>query len=312
MSPTRRDFLTTSSLVVASSVLDRLDLFAQTPAQAPTPPQPPPPTTAFADIRRNVGTFTGQGGTIGWLVNTSGAVAVDAQYPATAKTCVEGLQQRSAKGVELLINTHYHVDHTGGNPAFRPVVKQIVQQERCAKLHRETTEKAGTSAQQAYADITFGESWSREIGDEKVWGYYYGPGHTGGDAVIVFERANVVHMGDLMFNRIHPRVDGASGASMQNWISILERVAKRHNDASFIFGHAKPGQPVTGPAKDLLYFRDYMTAVLQFVRKGIAAKQSKEEIAKAQELPGFPEHVSNGTVLTLASTLNSAYDELSR
>ena len=99
---------------------------------------------------------------------------------------------------------------------------------------------------------------------------------------------------------------------MQNWISILERVAKRHNDASFIFGHAKPGQPVTGPAKDLLYFRDYMTAVLQFVRKGIAAKQSKEEIAKAQELPGFPEHVSNGTVLTLASTLNSAYDELSR
>jgi cyclase len=145
-----------------------------------------------------------------------------------------------------------------------------------------------------------------------VWGHYYGPGHTGGDAVIVFERANVVHMGDLMFNRLHPRVDGPSGASIKNWISILERVAKQHGDATFIFGHAKAGAPVTGPAKELLYLRDYLTAALQFVQKGIAAKQPKEEIAKTAELPGFAEHVSSGTVLTLAGVLNAAYDELTR
>jgi glyoxylase-like metal-dependent hydrolase (beta-lactamase superfamily II) len=271
-----------------------------------------PPQTAFTDIRRNVGIFTGQGGTIGWLASDAGAIAVDAQFPATAKACVEGLQKKAAKGIQLLINTHYHGDHTGGNPAFRPAVKQIVQQERCATLHRESTEKAGTAAQQAFADVTFGESWSQELGDEKVWAYYYGPGHTGGDAVIVFERANVVHMGDLMFNRLHPRIDGPSGASIKNWISILERVAKRHSDATFIFGHAKPGQQVTGSAKELLYLRDYFTAALQFVQKGIAAKTPKEEIAKAAELPGFTEHVGSGTVLTLAGVLTSAYDELTR
>jgi glyoxylase-like metal-dependent hydrolase (beta-lactamase superfamily II) len=298
--------LTNASFVVAGAASFRVALLAQAGQ-----PQTPPPTT-FTDIRRNVGIFTGQGGTIGWLANGAGALAVDAQFPATAKACVEGLQQKSAKGIQLLINTHYHGDHTGGNIAFRPVVKQIVQQERCAKLHRETTTKAGTEAQQAYADITFGESWSQEMGDEKVWGYYYGPGHTGGDAVIVFERANVVHMGDLMFNRLHPRVDGPSGASMKNWISVLERVAKRHSDATFIFGHGKQGQPVTGPAKELLYLRDYLSAALQYVQKGIAAKQSKEEIAKATELPGFPDHASSGTVLTLAGVLNSAYDELTR
>jgi glyoxylase-like metal-dependent hydrolase (beta-lactamase superfamily II) len=274
-------------------------------------PQTPPATT-FTDIRRNVGIFTGQGGTIGWLASTVGAIAVDAQFPATAKACVEGLQKKSPAGIQLLINTHYHGDHTAGNVAFRPAVKQIVQQERCARLHKDSTAKAGTAAQQAYADITFGESWSQDLGDEKVWGYYYGPGHTGGDAVIVFERANVVHMGDLMFNRLHPRVDGPSGASIKNWISILERVAKRHNDATFIFGHAKPGQQVTGPAKELLYLRDYFTATLQFVQKGIAAKRPKEEISKATELPGFTEHASSGTVLTLAGVLNSAYDELTR
>ena len=302
----RRDFLTTSSFALAGAAFTRVSLLGQG-GQPQTPPQ-----TTFTDIRRNVGIFTGQGGTIGWLATSAGAVAVDAQFPATAKACVEGLQQKSPKGIQLLINTHYHGDHTAGNATFRPAVKQIVQQERCAKLHRDTTEKAGTAAQQAYADITFGESWSQEIGDEKMWGYYYGPGHTGGDAVIVFERANVVHMGDLMFNRLHPRVDGPSGASMKNWISILERVAKRHSDATFIFGHAKAGLQVMGPAKELLYFRDYLTAALQYVQKGIAAKQSKEEIAKATELPGFAEHASSGTVLTLAGVLNSAYDELTR
>ena len=299
----RRDFLTTSTLALAGTAFARLPAAGQAGQQ-------PPPQTAFTDIRRSVGFFTGQGGTIGWLANPEGAVAVDAQFPATAKACVEGLQTKSAKGIQLLINTHYHGDHTAGNSVFRPVVKQIVQQERCAKLHRETTTK--NAEQQAYADITFGESWSQDLGDEKIWGYYHGPGHTGGDAVIVFERANVAHMGDLMFNRLHPRVDGPSGASMKNWISILERVAKQHLDATFIFGHGKAGAPVTGAAKELLYFRDYLTAALQFVQKGIAARQSKEEIAKAAELPGFAEHASSGKVLTLAGVLSSAYDELTR
>jgi cyclase len=198
----RRRFLTTSSLALAGTALARVPLWGQPTTQTP-------PVTTFTDIRRNVGFFTGQGGTIGWLAAAAGAVAVDAQFPATAKACVEGLQQRSAKGIDMLINTHHHGDHTAGNVAFRPAVKRIVQQERCAKLHRETTEKAGTAAQQAYADVTFGESWSQDVGDEKLWGYYYGPGHTGGDAVIVFERANVVHMGDLMFNRVHPRIQAS-------------------------------------------------------------------------------------------------------
>ena len=51
------------------------------------------------------------------------SVAVDAQFPDTAKACVEGLQQKAAKGIQLLINTHYHGDHTAGNSAFQPVIK---------------------------------------------------------------------------------------------------------------------------------------------------------------------------------------------
>ena len=90
---------------------------------------------------------------------------------------------------------------------------------------------------------------------------------------------------------------------------MLERVAKRHNNASFIFGHAKPNEPVTGTAKDLLYFRDYLTGVMDYVRKGISAKKSLEEIVKVDALPGFPDHVSNGQVLTLTGVLTAAYEE---
>jgi cyclase len=301
----RRRFLTTSSLALAGTAFARVPLFGQTPAQAPATP----PVTKFEDIRRNVGYFTGQGGTIGWLATPDGAVAVDAQFPATAKACVEGLQQKSPKGIQLLINTHHHGDHTGGNSVFRPAVKSIVQQERCTKLHKDTTAKAGTSAQQAYADVSFGESWSQEVAGDKVWGHYYGPAHTGGDAVIFFEKANVVHMGDLMFNRLHPRIDRPSGASVKNWISILERVAKKHSDATFIFGHAKPGMPVTGPAKELLYLRDYFTAAMDYVRSAIREKKSLEEIVKATELPGFSEHIGSGQVLTLAGVLTAVYEE---
>jgi cyclase len=302
---TRRQFIYSSTCVVAGSALIRVPVWAQAPAQ-----QAPTVATNFEDLRRNVGIFTGRGGTIGWLATPDGVIAVDAQFPDTAKICVEGLQQRSPKGIQMLINTHYHGDHTGGNIAFRPAVKSIVQQERCAKLHKDFTTKNNTVESQAYADVTFGESWSTTIGDEKVWAHYDGAGHTGGDAVIFFEKANVVHMGDLMFNRLHPRVDRPSGASIKNWMKILERTAKKHKDATFVFGHAKQGMPVTGPAQELLHLRDYFDAALDHVQKGIKAGQSQEQITGIETLPKFDDYVSSGQVLSLKGTLTAAYEEL--
>jgi cyclase len=302
---TRRQFIYSSTYAVAGSTLLRGPLGAQAPAQPP-----PRVATRFEDVRRNVGIFTGRGGTIGWLATPDGVIAVDAQFPDTAKICVEGLQQRSPRGLQLLVNTHYHGDHTAGNLAFRPAVKSIVQQERCAKLHKDFSTKNNTVENQAYADITFGESWSTTIGDETVRAHYFGPGHTGGDAVILFEKANVLHMGDLMFNRLHPRVDRPGGASIKNWMNILEAGAKHHKDATFIFGHAKQGMPVTGGAQELLHLRDYFTAALEHVQKGIKAGQSQDQIVGIETLPKFEDHASSGQILTLKGVLTSAYEEL--
>jgi len=307
---TRRQFINSSTLALAGTAFARLAP-GQTPApQAAPQATPPPAVPKFDDVRRNVGIFSARGGTIGYLVTPDGAIAVDAQFPDTAKACVEGLQQKSPKGIQLLINTHYHGDHTGGNPSFRPVVKSIVQQERCAKLHKEFTEKNNTAKDQAFADVTFGESWSTTIGDEKVWARYLGPGHTGGDAVIFFEKANVLHMGDLMFNRLHPRIDRPSGASIKNWMKILESAANKHKDAIFVFGHGKPGAAVTGGPQDLLHLRDYFTAVMDHVQKGLKAGQPQEQIVGIESLPKFEDYASSGQVLTLKGTLTAAYEEL--
>jgi glyoxylase-like metal-dependent hydrolase (beta-lactamase superfamily II) len=269
-----------------------------------------PPVTTFTEIRRGAGYFTGQGGTIGYLINADGAIAVDSQFPATAGACVEGLKQKAPKGIELLINTHHHGDHTNGNPVFKPVVKHIVCQERCLEWHKKTAAAATNAAPPVFADVTFGESWSTTLGDEKVWAFYNGVGHTSGDAIIVFEKANVIHMGDLMFNRVHPRLDVGAGGSARNWIKVLNKVARGHRDATFIFGHAKAGAPVTGSVKDLEYFKDYLSRVVDIVQKGIKSKQSKEELVKTAEITGFPDHVSTGQVLTVAGILGSVYDEI--
>jgi cyclase len=314
LSVSRRRFVSTSSLSVAALGLSRVGLFGQQqqPAGQPAATPQAPPVTKFEDIRRGVGFFTGSGGTIGYLVNADGAIAVDSQFMPSAEICVAGLKQKAPKGIELLINTHHHGDHTSGNPAFKAAVKRIVAHENCVAWHRKVAEQANTAAQQAFADTTFKDTWKVDFGGETVHARYFGPGHTSGDAVIFFEKANVIHGGDLLFRRVHPRVDGPAGASVVNWAAILEKMAAAHdNDTAFIFGHGKDGL-VLGKKADVTFLRDYLAAAIDHVRRGLKAGQSKEEIARTPSLKGFEDVVQVNPRITLAGVLEATWDELSR
>mgnify|MGYP002780488714 CR=1 FL=1 len=79
-----------------------------------------------------------------------------------------------------------------------------------------------------YPDTTFTDAWSADVGEERVVARYHGRAHTSGDAVITCERANVVHPGDLLFNRRHPVVDRAAGATIRNRIAVLEPGVREH------------------------------------------------------------------------------------
>lgn len=297
----RRTFISTTSAAVAGLSLAN-KAFAFQPAAAA------PPVTSFTELRRGVGMFMGSGGTIGYLVNADGAVAVDSQFMNTAEICVAGLKTRAPKGIAMLFNTHHHGDHTGGNKAYG--VSKIVAHANCLKSHKEVTEAAKTVDQQAYATATFTDTWTEKFGDETIEGRYYGAGHTGGDAVYHFQRANVMHMGDLLFNRAHPNIDRAQGASVANWIKVLEAVSNRaSNDTIFIAGHAKDNA-VRNTKAEVMHFRNYLTAVLEHARAGAKAGQSKEEVQKLPVLKGFEDNVSPNARLTLAFVLGICYDEV--
>jgi cyclase len=227
---------------------------------------------------------------------------------------VDGLAERSKRGIDLVINTHHHGDHTGGNGVFKAKAKRILAHVRVPELQQKAAAAAPQGSNQAppvVPDATFEKTWEQAFGDERVQAKHYGPGHTGGDAVIRFDRANVVHMGDLLFNERHPFIDRPAGASIQNWMTTLEMVAKENAaDTIYIAGHAREGLPITVDRAALARFRDYFDAVLTTARKGIAAGSSKEEITKLEALKGFESYQGSGTRLSLAGSLGVAYDEL--
>jgi hypothetical protein len=115
-----------------------------------------------------------------------------------------------------------------------------------------------------------------------------------------------------MFNRLHPFIDRPAGASIANWITTLERVPREHSaDTIYIFGHGKDGFGPTGSRADLAKFRDYLTAVLDYARKQMAAGKSREQVARIDALPGFEEYASPAPPrISLATVLTTAYDEL--
>jgi glyoxylase-like metal-dependent hydrolase (beta-lactamase superfamily II) len=298
----RRDFVKTSALAAAASVVAK-GAGAQQPAAAP-----PPAPAVFTPLRRNVGIFNQRGGTIGWLINNDGVLVVDSQFADTAPNLLAGLKQRTPRQIDVLINSHHHPDHTGGNGVLRSA-KQIVAHARSLENQRAQAERAKTET--TLPDLTFPETWSVKLGDETVRARHWGPAHTGGDASIHFEQANIVHLGDLLNNRGYPNVDAPAGASVHGWILVLEKMAPAYPaDALYVYGHAEAGHPFIGTRPDLLYQRDYFTAVIEMAQRARKEGRAREDLAKVDVLPRF-EHFG-GTKTRLGLALTIAYDELQK
>ncbi len=311
----RRAFLVRSSLFATAGMLARsIAAEKSAPAAAsaarPATAAPAAATPVFTPLRRDVGCFTARGGTIGWLVNQEAVAAVDTQFPDTAKLFLDGLPGRSGRQLDVLVNSHHHGDHTGGNAVFKPQTKMIVAHANVPELQRAraVADKKGDTP--TFPDTTFADAWRKELGGEVVAAKYFGAAHTKGDIVTHFEKANVIHMGDLMFNRLYPVIDRPGGASIRGWIGVLEKVAKTYpQDAIYIFGHANPKFSPTGRSADLLVFRDYLSGLLEHVEKRIKAGDPKETIVALENLPGFPDY-HTPLPNRLGLNLSVAYDEL--
>jgi glyoxylase-like metal-dependent hydrolase (beta-lactamase superfamily II) len=267
----------------------------------------PPPPWLFHMMTDKIGVFTERGGTIMFLLDKKGIVVVDSQFPDTAQHLIAELDKKSDAPIKYLINTHHHGDHTGGNIAFKGMVKHVVAHEY-SKANQVRVAKANkTLDKQLVPDRTYSDYWQRRVGDESIALHYFGAAHTDGDSFVHFENANIVHMGDLLFNRRHPFVDRSSGASIVSWRKVMHKAMKKFDkNTTFVFGHAADTYNIVGNMEDLKKFDDYLGAVIKFTEGEIKAGKTKEGFLKTTSIPGTGEWKGDG----IARPLAAAWDEL--
>jgi cyclase len=257
-------------------------------------------------LRNDVGIFTEKGGTIAYYISNKNIAVVDAEFPEQSKHLIDALQKDPGKPFEILINTHHHGDHTAGNISFKGIVPHVAAHSNSLLNQQRVAKEKNTEDQQLYPNITYGDTWEYKKMKENIKTYYWGPAHTNGDSVIFFPHANIAHVGDLVFNRRWAFIDRSAGASIANWIVVLDKIQTQFdNDTLFVFGHAYDAEKVTGNKADVKTMQDYLKNLLAFVNSQIKAGKTKEEIMKATSIPGVTEWQGDG----IERGLQAAYEE---
>lgn len=293
----RKHFIQSSALTLGALAFQK-SLIAQLFQQ---------PAWKIQMLTKEIGIFSEKGGTILFYLGKDGIAVVDAQFPEQSQHLIEELKKQTSQPFGLLINTHHHGDHTSGNIAYKGIVEHVLAHENSKANQIKVAKASKTEDKQLYPDQTYKEVWSQRFGKETITLHYLGAGHTNGDSLVHFEKADIVHMGDLLFNRRHPYVDKANGAQMQNWVQILETAQNKFsNKTRFVFGHAGEGYEVTGTKDDLRAYSIYLQQVLTFVESEIKTGKSRDEIVKQTSIPGNQEWKGDG----IQRPLGAAYDEL--
>lgn len=231
-------------------------------------------------VSKNIYLLEGSGGNIGVSVGEDGILIVDDQFAPLADKIEAALKGLNPGKLKFVLNTHHHGDHTGGNVVFGAKDATIIAQSNVRdRLTKDTKLK-----KEAYPVITFDQSASVHFNDEEIKLIHYGPGHTDGDSVIYFTKANVVHMGDQFVNGF-PFVDFSSGGNVDGYVktiaSVLEKIP---TDAKIIPGHGK-----LSTYDDLKKYHAILVETIELVRQQIAAGKSLDEIKAA----GLPEKYQN-------------------
>ncbi|MGC4104487.1 MBL fold metallo-hydrolase [Ferruginibacter sp.] len=294
----RRNFIRNTGLTIAGVALMNRQLAAAFFAQ---------PEVNIKMLTDNIGVFTEKGGTILFYIAKKDIVVVDAQFPDSAQHLIDELKKRSTNPFKYLINTHHHGDHTSGNIAFKGLVEHVVAHANSLTNQKNVAIKSKSEDKQLYPDITYTDTWSEKVGKEKITMHYFGAGHTNGDSLVHFEHANIVHMGDLVFNRRHPFVDKSAGADMGSWIKVLDKaISTFDSKTQFVCGHSGEGYDIVTNSSDLKAFGDYLGNVLKFVEAEIKAGKSREDILKNKTIPGTEEWKGDG----INRPLEAAYTEI--
>ena len=294
----RRNFIRNSSLTIAGLALMNKSALAAFLAD---------PAWKIRMLTDDIGVFTEKGGTILFCLSKEGIVVVDSQFPDSSGHLIEALKEKTTVPYRLLINTHHHGDHTSGNIAYKGLVQHVLAHENSKANQERVAREQKKEDSQLFPDKTYANTWCEKVGKENICLHYFGAGHTNGDSLVHFQNSNIVHIGDLVFNRRHPYIDKTSGASITNWIKVLEKsISHFDKKTQFVCGHAGNGFDVILSAADLRLFADYLGNLMKLVGDELKAGKKLEEILKLKEIPGSPEWTGDG----IERPLKAAFQEL--
>jgi cyclase len=191
-------------------------------------------------VTSDVWMLTGLGSNVGVLRSERGAVVVDTMtFRMQGERIRERVEDLTGRAVEVVLNTHYHWDHTHGNPAF-PAGLRIVATQRTLELMQLLDGETFSGPTLAFLpNETFTDTHEIRLGDKTVRSYHLGRGHTDGDQVVLFVEDRVLHMGDLFFHRRYPNIDLEAGGSVREWPATLDRVLALEGWDRVIPGHGE-------------------------------------------------------------------------
>jgi cyclase len=214
-------------------------------------------------------------GNAGFVIGSDGVLVVDAfATPEAAEELSAEIRRLTQAPVRWVVNTHYHLDHVGGDSVFAKQGAVILAHENVRAWVRTENlkwraeikpEEKAMLAALALPDVVYRDGLTLWLGGRKVE-VLTRPGHTGGDSMVFFPVGNVVFAGDLFWKETVPNL---VDANTRDWIRTLDGFLADHPASRFVPGHGG-----VGAALDVRYFRDYLVGLRTTVERSMAEGKS--------------------------------------
>lgn len=244
-------------------------------------PPPGPKTIEVEKVKDNLYMLKGGGGNTAVFIGSSGVVVVDAKNPGWGQPILDEIKKLTSKPVTTLINTHTHGDHVSGNVEFPATVDIVVQENTKTNMEKMDIFKQHNG--QGLPKKTFKDTLTLGSGPDRVDLYYFGPGHTNGDAWVVFPQLRAMHSGDIFAGKNLPLIDTNNGGSI---VAIGDSLQKAHDGIKnvdvIITGHA----PATMTPADLQMYADFNKDFVKWAQDEKRAGKTAEQAAAEYKVPG--------------------------
>lgn len=237
------------------------------------------------ELAPGVAVLFGQGGNIGVSYGPDGTVLIDDQFAPLTDKIVAAVAKLGARPVKYLVNTHWHFDHTGGNENLGNAGVTIFAHDNVRVRLAAGGNVGGNVTKPAPAAalpvVTYANGLSFHLNGDRIDAVFTGGGHTDGDTVLMWRKANVMHTGDLMMNGLgFPFIDTDSGGNALHLVSTLDQMLVMANaETKIIPGHG----PVANKA-DLQAWRDMIHGAITSIADARKRGQTDDQILAADPL----------------------------